>query len=424
MPGPRSGATTIDVVEQIYAEIGTTPIPAWFLETAKAMTRCFGQGLGAIAYFYDVAGPRSRWSISHLLVHDAPTELADVVRICFAQTPPEFTYRCYHDVGLSGTFSEQMGIDFRQLACSTGSDAAIRYGIVDQIFVHAGNPDDTGVLVTLNVAERRRLVPAERRRIAMVGAHMAAAARLVQSLGTLRPPVAVFDPDGRTRHIERDHESMREPLREYVRAVERARTTKAREEPDAALATWRALLAGEYTLLDRFESDGRRFVVAIPNRPAVRDPRGLSPREAVVAAWAARGHSDKLIAYELGVATGTVTALMNRALRKLGAKTRTELARRMTPPTDIERVRVDGEQELVVLSSTSDGADDARLASLSDAERAVVLEAAKGMRNDDIARRRGVSAKTIANQLASAYKKLGVATRVDLVPLVGPRPRP
>ena len=51
---------------------------------------------------------------------------------------------------------------------------------------------------------------------------------------------------------------------------------------------------------------------------------------------------------------------------------------------------------------------------LTGAESAVVLLAAEGHSNRAIAERRGVSTRTIANQLASAYRKLGVQQRTEL----------
>ena len=51
----------------------------------------------------------------------------------------------------------------------------------------------------------------------------------------------------------------------------------------------------------------------------------LSRRELQVARAAALGHSDKLIAYELGLAASTVARLLSRARIKLGVKTRLEL---------------------------------------------------------------------------------------------------
>ena len=52
--------------------------------------------------------------------------------------------------------------------------------------------------------------------------------------------------------------------------------------------------------------------------------------------------------------------------------------------------------------------------SLTPAERAVVELAASGLSNAAIARRRHATPRTIANQLAAAYKKLGVGSRREL----------
>jgi len=49
------------------------------------------------------------------------------------------------------------------------------------------------------------------------------------------------------------------------------------------------------------------------------------------------------------------------------------------------------------------------------AERAVVDAVASGRSNAEIARLRGTSARTVANQLASVFRKLGVGTRHELV---------
>lgn len=50
---------------------------------------------------------------------------------------------------------------------------------------------------------------------------------------------------------------------------------------------------------------------------------------------------------------------------------------------------------------------------LTDSERRVLAEVAKGLTNQQIARRLDVSAKTIANHLYHAYRKLGVASRTE-----------
>jgi DNA-binding NarL/FixJ family response regulator len=82
---------------------------------------------------------------------------------------------------------------------------------------------------------------------------------------------------------------------------------------------------GRWSLVDRFESDGRRFMVAHRNEPDVRDPRALSKRERQVVAFAATGHSNKLIGYELGVSPSSVAKHLGVAARKLGVRSRAEL---------------------------------------------------------------------------------------------------
>ena len=58
--------------------------------------------------------------------------------------------------------------------------------------------------------------------------------------------------------------------------------------------------------------------------------------------------------------------------------------------------------------------DEEPLEPLTEAEREVALIALAGHTNDEIARRRGASARTVANQLHSVYRKLGVTTRAEL----------
>jgi DNA-binding NarL/FixJ family response regulator len=82
-----------------------------------------------------------------------------------------------------------------------------------------------------------------------------------------------------------------------------------RKDPDEALSMWRALVEGRYSLVDRFESDGKRFLVAYEIPPGLQDPRGLTGRERAVASLLALVLPDKLIAYELGLAEGTVRRL-------------------------------------------------------------------------------------------------------------------
>jgi len=52
-------------------------------------------------------------------------------------------------------------------------------------------------------------------------------------------------------------------------------------------------------------------------------------------------------------------------------------------------------------------------ASLTSAESDVLMSLRSGLTNAQIANRRGVSVRTVANQLASLFRKLGVSSRLD-----------
>jgi DNA-binding NarL/FixJ family response regulator len=60
---------------------------------------------------------------------------------------------------------------------------------------------------------------------------------------------------------------------------------------------------------------------------------------------------------------------------------------------------------------------------LSPAERAVALALLEGLSNSEIAKARRTSVRTVANQLASLFRKLGVGSRAEAVAAIGRLPR-
>lgn len=134
---------------------------------------------------------------------------------------------------------------------------------------------------------------------------------------------AVCTPDGRVLHDSGEHPALSAGLADAVRNMDRARCRRKKRTPAEAAELWQALLAGQYTLVESTERDGRRLILAV----RCRTPRpALSPREAAVAVSAARGAANKAIAAELGLATGTVGVHLAAALRKLGCPSRSALA--------------------------------------------------------------------------------------------------
>jgi DNA-binding CsgD family transcriptional regulator len=78
---------------------------------------------------------------------------------------------------------------------------------------------------------------------------------------------------------------------------------------------------------------------------------------------------------------------------------------------DSSRFRCDGElYGYLVVGST-----EAPIADLTPAERDVVELVASGCTNREIAKRRGSSVHTVANQLAAIYGKLSVSSRHELI---------
>jgi DNA-binding NarL/FixJ family response regulator len=71
-----------------------------------------------------------------------------------------------------------------------------------------------------------------------------------------------------------------------------------------------------------------------------------------------------------------------------------------------------GEERLVVITLPAN--EVGKTATLSSAELEVARDALAGLSNAAIASKRGRSPRTIANQLASIYRKLGVDSRTQM----------
>ena len=147
--------------------------------------------------------------------------------------------------------------------------------------------------------------------------------------GSRLQTVKVVDDVGgcRVEHTGDSDDGSITALKEAAKAMQRARGSSRHSDPPGAVEAWRALVSGRWTLLDHFDHDGKRYVVAVRNDPVVPAFAELSPREAQVVAYAAQGHSNKLIAYELGIAPSTVAMHLSTAGGKLNAKSRVELIR-------------------------------------------------------------------------------------------------
>ena len=157
----------------------------------------------------------------------------------------------------------------------------------------------------------------------LIGLHDALRGIGVRSVAALREPSM-----GPVFGLKGGAAAARGQLRDAVRTLERARAGMRRRDPDGAVESWKAMVRAKWTLVEQFDSDGARYIVARVNEACAAGPELLAPRERQVLGFAALGHSNKLIAYELGLAPSTVRVLLARAGARLGVSSRTALVER------------------------------------------------------------------------------------------------
>jgi DNA-binding CsgD family transcriptional regulator len=193
--------------------------------------------------------------------------------------------------------------------------------------LHAGDPTGAGVVIAVPLHPGKRAKEFANHTLwERIAAHVASGFRAHRALASVTlEGEAVLDPGGRVLHAHGPaaEKAARVLLRSACQTVDHARTGKGRGDPDA-IQRWTSLFGARWSLVDRFDRDGRRYVVAVRNMLA-DGSQPLTAREAQVVGLVALGHTNKLIAYELGLAWSTVRVLVQRAARKLDVRTRAEL---------------------------------------------------------------------------------------------------
>jgi DNA-binding CsgD family transcriptional regulator len=411
--GSRAGFDPIAAVEAAYRLDGGRE--RWLQRLAETARPGLDQGLGVQAMTYDLEAPVPVPSAVGLA--GSPPGVERYVREINYQAPPD---------ELAAILSSPTRLySYSELAARFG-------GAHEDFFLEHPAPglppfrdwialvvtEPGGAMLVGGLSERRvRPSRATRRRWQRIATHLSAALRLILRLEDAQrepPPEAVLAPDGRCLHAEDRARSRdaRERLREAARRIDRARGRLRRRDPQEALELWRGLVDGRWSLVDRFDSDGRRFVVALRNESPHRDPRALTVRQSQVAHLVSLGLSNKEIGYALGLSESAVGTHVGAALRKLNLRRREELAAEMaTREVRTSTGRVAGVELTVASRALAALPDDANL---SPAEREVVRAALAGKTDAAIARARGRSPRTVANQLRSAFHKLGVSSRGEL----------
>ena len=201
----------------------------------------------------------------------------------------------------------------------------------DAVAVMLPGPDAKPLVLTVTCAKPRRIQAAEQALWHRIAIHWSAGWRLALrgSAAEAEDVEAILNPDGHVAHATGRGATAqgRELLGQAVKDIDRARSRSGRSDPLGALALWQGLLAGRWSLVDQFDSDGRRFILARRNEPGLPGQGALTRRQQQVVFYASLGLSNKETAYALGLAENTVCAHLATGLARLRIKSRAELIR-------------------------------------------------------------------------------------------------
>ena len=309
---------------------------AWLHGVLSALADLCGKEHHYVGFFYDASNVEDfkLWNVS---IPNAPEELAeafglfqDVVKNpAFVST----TFRSLHVGSARRTGMPYMRAVF---------DARERSGWGDIFNINGIDPSGTGCNVTIG-ARVAEYVPsaadmAVYRRLA---SHLAAAFRVRQRLGVsrlgadvarkpgsgLEGAEALLNDQGRFVHAvgEATGKLAQERIRSAATSIDAVRDKKARSAGRSGVEHWHPLTGARWTLVDSFEENGRRYVVARENQAHADGFTALTDRERQIVLHAALGLTNKQIAYALGISDTTVRVLMARAANRLGMRTRREL---------------------------------------------------------------------------------------------------
>jgi DNA-binding NarL/FixJ family response regulator len=188
---------------------------------------------------------------------------------------------------------------------------------------------------------------------------------------------------------------------------------------------WRDLVAGRTLITHAFHRQNRAFF-AIRRHDGVRSR--LTVRNLGILQRILLGADQKVVAYDLRFSNSTITTALKQALEAIGLRCNPSKVPALlvmlahSAQGDNQR----GQWRLAELDSAgsryqllSAPVTEPNFArTLSPAVRAVVQMRIEGNSHAEIAARRRTSRRTVANQLAAAFQRLGVSGRSDLVELL------
>ncbi|AKU99185.1 hypothetical protein AKJ09_05849 [Labilithrix luteola] len=383
----RERPDLVAVLEAAYADRDDEK--AWAEDLVRSTQHLFPRATGVGLHIIEHDADFTHLEIHRPVAFGGAQGLAAVTSEVASLVGPNTSRRYYSPDRLATTHSEiDMTVDARSRELLAKYRKAA--GFTDALGLKGEAEPGLKFVVYMTFDERVSIERAEREHLSRVALHLESAVRLRYRPETMR---AVISPDGVVHHLT-DGALRASELEQRVALIESARKKSARNDP-ASIAVWEALLEGRVSLVERTIS-GKRYYLLVDNPPARCGVRELTQREVGVVRMAARGLPSKLLSYGLGLSPQTISRTLSSAANKIGLSSSLQLVR-------------------IAAHFSSSPSNELDANALTSVEREILELIRQGLSNSEIARARGRSARTVANQVASILRKTHSPTRRALV---------
>jgi DNA-binding NarL/FixJ family response regulator len=184
---------------------------------------------------------------------------------------------------------------------------------------------------------------------------------------------------------------------------------------------WRELTRGLCKVVDGFFTQSRCLLLTTPSQKAVPlEGRRLHVLESILS-----GVCQKSVAIELKLAPSTVALNARLALESLGVRSKpsrvhpllmlSATSARVMDPTATGALSYLGDEQASLRVISIARPDIPLESALPSAELAVIRSLVEGVTYAEIARRRGTSTRTIANQITAVFRRMKVSGRSELL---------
>ena len=308
----------------------------WLPKLLEAGAPAIDHGLGVLAITCKRPPQGARLIIDQLHAVSAPDDLAERLMRLQREIPPSLLWLLSRPT-MPMTLSEAAGDDLEAFRLIMRHFDFAKDGLGMSAF----DPNGRGVYLIAPLPMVTSLSDKSREHWQMLAAHFGAGQRLRRALRDGARETKTDLPHGAEAVIDPKNFQVTDAqgpaksraaisaLREAALQVDRARGRMRERHPERALELWKELVRGRWSTVDWFDSDGRRFVLGLPNAPNVSDPRGLTEREVQVVAYVLFGQTNKLIGYNLGLSQGRVSTLLRSAMRKHSVQSRAQLVSKL-----------------------------------------------------------------------------------------------